>query len=163
MNINRKKKILFFIVGILLGYFIGVFQKMKKINDQANRWKRESNKFEQTLLMTVKWLKIKIENRKLEDYFLKNNYYKIAIYGMNYLGVRLYEDLAMSSVNVLYGIDKYTSSADVDIPVYSLDSPLCEVDAIVVTPIYYYEEIKRDLSGKVKVPIISLNDILFEI
>lgn len=38
-----------------------------------------------------------------------------------------------------------------------------EVDAIVVTPIYYYYEIQEMLSSKVDCKIISLEDILNEI
>ena len=37
---------------------------------------------------------------------------------------------------------------------------LKDVDAIIVTPIFYFEEIKRKLSAKVRCPIISLEDII---
>ena len=40
---------------------------------------------------------------------------------------------------------------------------LPEVDAVIVTPVFYYDEIKKNLSDKVKGKIISLHDILYEI
>ena len=158
----KKNIVLSLIAGTLLGHLFGTSQQMKKINEQANKWKRESDKYEQTLLMTIRWLKVKMENGKLEDYFLQKGYHTIAIYGMNYVGVRLYEELEGTSIKVLYGIDKYTSSSEVNIPVYSLEKNLDEVDAVVVTPVYYYEEIRQDLSRKLKSPVISMNDVLFE-
>lgn len=161
---NNRKIILLALVGVgWLGYLLGLFQKMKKINDQANKWKRESDKYEQALLMANKWLKVKQERKKLEDYFVKNGYYRIAIYGMNYMGIRLYDDLKGSCIEVLYGIDKNTSSAEADIPVYSPADVLEDVDAVVVTPVYYFEEIKKDLVSKLSVPILSMNDLLFEL
>ncbi len=36
------------------------------------------------------------------------------------------------------------------------------VDAIVVTAITFYDEIKEELSRKIDCPIISLEDILYE-
>ena len=101
----KKNIVLSLIAGTLLGHLFGTSQKMKKINEQANKWKRESDKYEQTLLMTIRWLKVKMENGKLEDYFLQKGYHTIAIYGMNYVGVRLYEELEGTSIKVLYGID----------------------------------------------------------
>ena len=41
-----------------------------------------------------------------------------------------------------------------------LEENLPEVDAIVVTPVYYFGEIQGSLSGKTEVPIISIEDII---
>jgi hypothetical protein len=47
--------------------------------------------------------------------------------------------------------------------VYSPEDSLKEVDAIVVTAIASFDEIKGNLSSKVDCPIISLEKILFEV
>lgn len=161
---RRRIEILAALTGCtLMGYLFGIGRKMKKINNQANQWKRQSDKYEQALLMTNRWLKVKQEQKSLEKYFLDKGYCTIAIYGMNYIGIRLYDELKESSIEVLYGIDKNSASAEAGIPIYSPEDSLGRVDAVVVTPVYYYEEIKQDLAGKISVPILSINDVLFGI
>ena len=43
------------------------------------------------------------------------------------------------------------------------DDELEPVDVIVVTAIYYFDEIEDMLSEKVDYPVISLEDILYEV
>ena len=45
----------------------------------------------------------------------------------------------------------------------SIDDDLEEVDAVVVTAITFFDEIEEKLSQKIDCPIISLEDILYEI
>lgn len=42
----------------------------------------------------------------MKDYFLRNGYKKITIYGMRYVGETLLDELKNSEINVVYGIDK---------------------------------------------------------
>ena len=44
-----------------------------------------------------------------------------------------------------------------------LTDDLPETDVIVVTAIYFYEEIREELSQLVDCPIISLEDVVYEI
>ena len=48
-----------------------------------------------------------------------------------------------------------------DIPVYKLSDELDPVDAVVVSPIYYFDEIERNVSEKMDCPIIPLDDVVF--
>ena len=47
--------------------------------------------------------------------------------------------------------------------VVSPDSELEEVDVILVTPVTSYGEIKQRLVKKVSCPVISIEDILYEV
>ena len=49
------------------------------------------------------------------------------------------------------------------IDIVSPEDDLETVDVIVVTAITFYEEVKEQLSEKLDCPIISLEDILYEI
>jgi hypothetical protein len=51
----------------------------------------------------------------------------------------------------------------VDVDVVTMDDDLEEVDAIVVTAITFFDEIEEKLSAKIDCPIISLEDILYEV
>lgn len=106
------------------------------------------------------WLLLAQQGKSLVDYFQKNNYNKIAVYGMGMLGRRLIDEFKDSHIQVLYGIDKRAAYYTGKFPVYVSPISTEEVDVIVVTACTYFNEIKNDLKTKVKCDIVSLEDIL---
>ena len=50
-----------------------------------------------------------------------------------------------------------------DFLVVAPDSDLGEVDAVVVTSITFFEEIEEMLNSKMDCPILSLEDILYQV
>ena len=109
------------------------------------------------------WLRIRQEGKTLVEYFEKNDYKTVAIYGMKELGERLYDELENSGIEVRYIIDKNADSIYADVDVITPDDDLEPVDVIVVTAIYYFDEIEEMLSEKVDYPVVSLEDILYEV
>lgn len=109
------------------------------------------------------WLRIRQEGKTLAEYFERNDYKTIAIYGMKELGERLYDELQDSGVTVRYAIDKNADSIYADVDVVTPDDELEQVDVIVVTALYYFDEIEEMLSEKVDYPVVSLEDILYEV
>ena len=43
------------------------------------------------------------------------------------------------------------------------DDDLPEVDLIVVTPVHYFDEIEEMLADKVDCPVISIEDVVYEV
>lgn len=109
------------------------------------------------------WLCIRQEGKSLVEFFERNNYKTVAIYGMKELGERLYDELKDSGIIVQYAIDKSADVIHADVDVVTPDEKLKPVDVIVVTAIYYFDEIESMLSEKVDYPIVSLEDILYEV
>lgn len=106
------------------------------------------------------WIKCK-QSKKNISFFLENkNFYNIAIYGMHFLGECLYDELKKTGITVSYGIDKNLNNIISDLKIVSPDDKLEKVDAIIVTPVFNFNEIERHLSPKVTCPIISIEDIL---
>lgn len=99
----------------------------------------------------------------MTDYFDKHMYRSIAIYGMSYAGERLMDEVKDSGITVKYGIDKNADAIYADIDILSPDEQLEEVDAVVVTPVFFIDEIEKVLAEKISCPIISLEDILYDI
>lgn len=73
------------------------------------------------------------------------------------------DELSGTDIEVVYGIDKNAESIYLNINVVTIEGNLEEVDAVVVTAITFYDEIEAELSKKLKCPIVSLEDILYEI
>lgn len=151
------------IILLLLGVGVGVVTAGKAIRGQVTKTQSMSNKHLDMFLMMKQWVKIKQEGKNLSEYFEKNNYKNVAIYGMSYAGETLLDELSKSDINVKYAIDKNADSILADVDVVTPDEELAEVDVIVVTAISFFDEIEEMLEDKVDCPIISLDDILHEV
>ncbi|WP_251208677.1 hypothetical protein [Acetatifactor aquisgranensis] len=106
------------------------------------------------------WLQQKQDNHQIQDFFLRNGFREIAIYGMHYLGEHLLRDLRETEITVKYAIDKNADKIACGVKVIPPDAELEKVDAIIVTAIYYFDDIEKQLASKIDCPIISLDDVL---
>lgn len=157
------KKGLIGVISAVVGAAVGAVTVGVIVSDQISKTTKMSDKHFASFMTMNRWVKVKLQGKELASYFRKNNYCNIAIYGMSYAGENLLEELEKTEITVAYGIDRNAANIYTEIRMYTLDDNLEEVDAIVVTPVYFFEEIKRALSEKMNCPIISLNDILYEI
>ena len=66
-------------------------------------------------------------------------------------------------MTIAYGIDQKADSIYSDVDIVSMDDNLESVDAVVVTAITFFKEIEEKLSEKVDCPIVSLENILYEV
>ncbi len=146
-----------------VGATAGVVGMSKVLGDKVNQKQKLSDKHLALFLMMNQWVKIKQEGKNLSSYFEEAGYHEIAIYGMSYAGETLIEELKNSDVKIKYGIDKNADKIYAEFDVVSPDDALIEVDAIVVTSITFFDEIEEHLREKIDCPIISLEDILYEV
>ena len=157
------KKGIISIISALLGGIVGAGVVGKSMMEKENSIQIMSDKHFSLFLMMNQWVKVKQERKSLVEYFKKEGYKNIAIYGMSYAGETLLEELKDTDIHVAYGIDKGAESIYAEIKIVSPDDNLQEVDVIVVTAITFFEDIEEKLSKKVNCPIVSLEDILYEL
>lgn len=149
-------------LSVILGMGIGgIFIGRKMVGIIYNK-QFDVEKFRKMYHMIQRWMATKQEGKFLETYFEKNKYQRIAIYGMADIGVLLINELKDTAIEVVYGIDKnhFLRSA---VPLYHPDQELLEVDAVVVTAIAYFDSIEKMLSEKLSCPILSLEDVIYEL
>jgi len=150
-------------ISMLVGAAAGAGVIGKVEGDRLSRTQSMSDKHFALFLMMNQWVKVKQEGKNLSEYFVRNGYKKIAIYGMSYAGETLLEELRGSGIEIAYGIDQNASTLYADVDIVSVEDVLDEVDAVVVTAITFFDEIEEKLSQKLDCPIISLEDVLYEI
>lgn len=150
------KDITILIIGILIGSSIMNYYAQKKISKQ----KTENVKSFQILTFLNNWLIMHQMNKNMSPYIEDMGYKEIAIYGMGILGQRLYDELEDTSVLVKYAIDQNAANISDLTDVKHPSDELEEVDAVIVTSLYYYDEIKQTMSKKLQCPIISIKDCL---
>lgn len=148
---------------LMTGGFIGAVGTGKIVEKKMNAQKQLADKHLALFLMMNQWVKIKQEGKSPAIYFEQNGYKRIAIYGMSYVGETLIDELKNTDVQIIYGIDKKAENIFSEVDIFTLDDALEDVDAIIVTAITFLDEIQERLSKKITCPIISLQDILYEI
>ena len=159
---KNVKKLLLLCIGIgILGIFAGMYG-VSKI------WKRELAAIRQVSYKHLRmfkvlniWMDLKQKGSSVGNYLYGHGYKRIAIYGMHYLGERLFLELRDTPVEIAYGIDKNTIMID-GLTVLNSNDQLETVDMIIVTAITYFDGIKQALEEKIKCPIVSLEDILYD-
>lgn len=157
------KKGIISILCAVSGAVIGAGVVGKVMVEERDKAKAMSDKHLALFLMMNQWVKVKQQGKKLSSYFEKNQYKKIAVYGMSYAGETLVDELKGTGITVAYGIDKKTDSIYADVDIVSVEDVLEDVDAVVVTAITFFDEIEERLAAKLDCPIISLEDVLYEV
>ncbi len=164
-DLTMKKSVIAITSGVIGG--VAAATTVKKHNNKIiNEKIKKADKFKTYYTMLNQWLCIKQENRNLAEYFIKNNYNRVAVYGLGEMGKRLMEELKDTEIEVVYGIDKDIDGTLCDITVYSLEDieHITErADVVVVTAVFAYEEIKDMICEKLDAEMISLEDVVLEV
>jgi uncharacterized protein YneF (UPF0154 family) len=147
-----------FVVGFCMGASWIFNRKYKIYKKQSKIYEKYCRMFNILNL----WVGLFYNGIRIEQYFEKYNFYKIAIYGMGHLGKHLLNALKESQIKVEYIIDKRSDVIESNIQVYNPDQGLPQVDVIVVTAIIDFGIIADMLETKVECPIVSLEEIICE-
>lgn len=136
----------------------------QKVMDKKMRYETSlAEKHFALFSMMNQWVKVKQAGKNLSDYFEKNGFKNLAVYGMSYAGETLIEELKNTDISVAYGIDKNAENIFAEVDVVLPEEKLGAVDAVVVTSITFFDEIEEMLEKKLDCPILSLEDILYEV
>lgn len=157
------KKSVISILSTLVGVAVGAVATGKASAKKYNTMKELSDRHLALFTLMNQWVKVKNEGKDLVAYLEENGYKKIAIYGMSYVGETLFKDLQGTDIQVAYGIDRRGDSIYTDIDVFTMEDDLDDVDVVIVTAITFFDEIEEKLCEKVTCPIVSIEDILYEI
>lgn len=133
----------------------------KKKEEKVYHFKIMSEKHFKMFLLMNHWVRTKQEGKEVIKFFYENNIESIAIYGMNYIGQTLLNELKESQVKVKYGIDKKPENIYSDIKIYTPSKNLPTVDAVVVTSIFYYNSVEKELRRQMQCKILSIEDIIY--
>lgn len=109
----------------------------------------------------TEWVSQKIEGRCLGKFLKEKGYKKIAIYGYAELGKLFYKEVSQEGeLEVVCIFDKKVNGIVDGIEIVNPEYRFMKVDAIVVTAIYYYQEIFDDLVMQGYKNIYSLQDLV---
>lgn len=157
--VKIKKTVIPVIIGGLAGSIASMLFMNKKIEDKN----KKVDKFKSYYNMLNQWLLLKQEGKTLEEYFVNNGYKNIAIYGMGEMGNRLYDELKDSNITVKYAVDENAAEIYPGIEVFGKEEEYPDVDVIIVTAIFAFDSIEKELQKKIKFPVIALDNVIYGI
>lgn len=157
-----KKKLVktFFIITVNLSLLYGIASIY--IN-RIHYLEKKYSKFKKYYNLLNEWMKQDESNNSIKNYLTNYNYKNIAIYGLGEIGQRLYHCLLNNDINILYGIDENVESY-LDLMIIDpseVHQIKDKVDIIIVTSIADFESIKKTLNVKCNIPVLSLEEIIF--
>lgn len=155
------KKLTVIIAGIL-GVAAGAGIVYRAESFKYNAAAEAERKDNALLQVFSKWMRLKFDGKTIAGYLAKKGYRSVAIYGMHYLGECLLEELKGSEIEVRYAIDRNAASLYADVDILTLDDNIPKVDAVIVTAIWSFDEIKKSILEIAEYPVISLKDIVYD-
>ena len=155
------KKKLFSVISLIVGAAAGFACCSYLDWNKLNSVQKKVDKFKEYYNILNQWLILKQEGNSLEKYFIENKYKTVSIYGMGEIGNRLYEELKDSSkIEVKYALDTYSELEVLSLEEYT-DLAADDIDVIVVTATFAFDDIKKSLSELLDCNIISSEDVVY--
>lgn len=142
-------------VSFLTGFIFGGKMLVSMVNDYKKRMDRNLS----NMMLLNDWLEFLYSGGRVDQYFYKHGYKRIMIYGNGYIGKRLKQALEQTDIEVIAIMDKVTLKGESEL-IIGVDSEIPDVDCIVITPIFYYDELFIQLKEKTNIPIVSMQMVI---
>lgn len=127
---------------------------------QIEYLEREVEKFKANYFLLDKWMFLREKNKNVSEYIKLKGYGRIAIYGFSAIGKHLYVELQGKGIDIKYILDQDKTIKFENVEIADIKEIKDDIDAIIVTAVFYYDEIRKNLCSKVNCPIISLEEII---
>lgn len=145
------------VIGLLIGVLLAAGAVMMVIKGHNQCTKKVIKYY----FILNEWLALRQKNETVVKFFEKNNYKTVAIYGLKELGERLIEELEGSGITVVCVVDQNRIKMVKNIQVLSPTDKIPDVDVMVVTASFYFNQIKAKMKDKVSGDIVSIDDVIY--
>lgn len=155
-------RIILEILVLLFGMVLGISFSYKTFKTRIKRISIMSDKHLEMFLLMNRWLQNEHKGKKIADYLKEKGIHNVMIYGAGYIGRNLYEQLKLEEFEVKYLVDQNKTVMVDGKRVKGLDDEIESADVVIVTAIYYFEELEEHLKEKFGCPVLSLADIIYK-
>ncbi len=151
------------LIGLLIGFFSGLKIMLIKCKEDENEKIQleitRKNRFYGDFKIMQNFLKMRQENKDITEFFTNRGIKNIAIYGYGVNAKTFLKEIENSNIEIDYIIDKNFVDTGGKFKTVLPFSSFEKTDAIVVTPVFDFDNIEAYLSEKTDIPIISLEEI----
>ena len=149
--------------GILVGTVVGAKWVGRQYDFHCEKIEKNADKFSDYYSVVLQWIKCHQAGKTLKTYFEKNNYKRIAIYGMNDIAYTMISELKGTGINVDYCIDRNADNLFLEMKCFRPDEELPVVDVCVIALPELTKEISAVLNSRLCCPAVSIEDVVWEI
>lgn len=160
--VKRQINVMGLIVTGTVGITIGCATICKVFRVLMERNYRENKEALDYYHVLNQWLYIIQKEKTVLEFFRKNNYKTVAIYGVKEITERLLDDLKNSKIIVKCIIDQNEIYMSNNIPFLHQYISLPDVDVVIVAS-YDFNKIKSKLKVREYTEIISIEDVVYSI
>lgn len=150
-------------ISIIIGIITGIVMIMRFCEKVLKKEFKRANKNGYIFRKVCKWLRAEQSRQTIDLKLMERQISEVAIYGKGEMGKCLIKELENSNVKIKYLVDKDSNSNEFQYKCYHPEDLLPEVQAIIVTPIYQFDEIAAELKYSGNVQIISLEELIDEL
>lgn len=153
------------VIGIICTIFGAVISQQilrKSYERKCKEIIHLSNKHLEMFLVMDKWFQKELSGKTITAYLKEKKFYNITIYGMGYIGKNLYKYLKNEGFEINNLIDQKNDVSVDGIRIRTINEELIPTDVVIVTAVYYFEELEDKLKAKFKKPILSFADIVYK-
>lgn len=147
----------------------GETKKEKKAGSEKkeNKWNKKKNTSDEKTMrreyLLDNWLMAKKYGTPMEKILLKKGIRRVAIYGTQYIGIRLYHELKDTPIEVVCSYDRNPKQLIYGVPHYKKpDAEAHPADAVIVANYFLYDEIKKVLLEAGYANIIALDELIIQ-
>lgn len=140
-------------------------ERWRKREEEAGKVRTVREKYIYKLL--ERWTYLENKGISLAGFFRSQGIERLVIYGFSYIGERIFRKLENVGINVICGIDRRADRmVSKELPVVKLDEEISQkylqqADAVVVTSVYGFQEIKEALEMQMKdIKVYSFEEII---
>ncbi len=152
-----------FIGGMITGGIGGAKLVGRQYDLHCEKVENNADKFSDYYNMTLQWIKVHQQKKSLHHYFENKGYKHIAIYGMNDIAYAILGELKDTETEVDFCIDRNADNLFIEVDCYRPDEEMPDVDACVVALPELYNSIAETIQPILKCPIVSIEDVIWEI
>ena len=159
----KRRRITGIITGIAaIAGIAGIATDRFCVRKVLNQKRQELEKLKGNLMILSEWMEFYRRGMTMEKVLEKKGNSVVAIYGMGILGSHLYQELENSGIQVRYLIDRNPVRGVYQSEVCGIETELKGIDAVIVTPVYQFEEIKEEIKKRNQVAVLPLRELLGE-
>lgn len=143
----------------ILQYLISHGEKSGNDVNELEEQRNLADKHFKIMMAMNSWIHSLQNGKHANEYFERRSIRSIAIYGWGYLGRCLANELHSTNIIIKYVIDINKEKLEL-FKIYDWNDPWEDVDAIIVTPFYEYQTIKKRIKEKKICKVISIEEII---
>lgn len=130
------------------GYFAGTLRVGRPLVRRLEKTRHSVNKYKYYAHLYDIWMMTKKNGVSIEEYLLKKGIHTVAIYGTDHIGMRLYQELEDTPIQVRYAMDRNPKIKLTNLKIYNdsqWNAAKHPVDAVIVTLPFSYDTIEETL------------------